>query len=117
MKGDEKLWQILNDKLEMLRASDRLPEATRVAETALELAQRAFPPNAPQLAFSFERLGQLRDQRGDRAGAKPLLERAHTLLEQAESQDVRLMYRSARRLAYLCDNLGQDEDAIKYYEK
>ena len=117
MKGDEKLWQILSDKLEMLRASDRLPEATRIAETALELAQRAFSPNAPQLAFSCERLGQLRDQRGDRAGAKPLLERAHALFEQAEPQDNRSLYRSARRLAYLCDNLNQDEEAIKYYEK
>ncbi len=117
MKGDEKLWQILSDKLEMLRASDRLPEATRVAETALELAERAFPPNAPQLAFSAERLGQLRDQRGDRAGAKPLLERAHALFEKAEPNDLRSVYRSARRLAYLCDHLDHDEDAIKYYEK
>ena len=44
MKGDEKLWGILNDKLDMLRASNRLPEAIRVAETALDLAQRAFQP-------------------------------------------------------------------------
>jgi tetratricopeptide (TPR) repeat protein len=117
MKGDEKLWQILNDKLDMLRASDRMPEAIRVAETALELAHRAFPPESPQLAISFEKLGQLRDQRGDRAGAKPALERAHALFEKAEAPDVRSLYRSARRLAYLCDNLGQDEDAIKYYEK
>ena len=43
MKGDEKLWGILNDKLDMLRASNRLPEAIRVAQTALDLAQRAFP--------------------------------------------------------------------------
>ena len=44
MKGDEKLWRILNDKLDMLRASNRLPEAVRVAETSLTLAQRAFKP-------------------------------------------------------------------------
>src|SRR3954462_2016328 len=104
MKGDEKLWQILNDKLEMLRASDNLPEALRVAETAFELAQRAFPPDSQQLAFSCERLGQLRDQGGDRAGAKPILERAHALLEKAQPADARSLYRSARRLAYLCDN-------------
>ena len=42
MKGDEKLWGILNDKLEMLRASNRLPEAIRVAETALDLARTRF---------------------------------------------------------------------------
>ena len=39
MKGEEKLWNILNDKLETLRASSRLPEAIRVAETLLELAK------------------------------------------------------------------------------
>src|SRR5207249_1791258 len=103
MKGDEKLWEILNDKLEMLRASNRLPEAIRVAETGLELAQRAFSPGAPQIAFSFERLGQLRDQGGDRAGAKTVFERAHSLFEKAEPPDLRSLYRSARRLAYLCD--------------
>ena len=38
MKGDEKLWSILNDKLDTLRATNRLPQAIRVAETALEIA-------------------------------------------------------------------------------
>src|ERR1700737_1496630 len=28
-----------------------------------------------------------------------------------------MLYRSARRLAFLCDNLGQQEEAIRYYEK
>ena len=37
MKGDEKLWTILNDKLDTLRASNRLPEAIRVGQAALEL--------------------------------------------------------------------------------
>ena len=49
MKGDAKLWEILSDKLEMLRVSARLPEAIRIAETALELAKRAFPAGAPEL--------------------------------------------------------------------
>ena len=94
MKGDEKLWQILNDKLEMLRVSDRMPEALRVAETAVELAQRAFPPDSQQLAISFERLGQLRDQCGDRAGAKEALQRAHAQFEKLQPPDMRMLYRS-----------------------
>ena len=61
MKGEEKLWAILNDKLDTLRAGNRLPEAIRVAETALELAKRAFDDNHVSLALSFERLGQLLD--------------------------------------------------------
>ena len=66
MKGDAKLWNILNDKLDMLRASNRLPEAIRVAETAFTLAQRAFKPGESSYIASLERLGQLHDQAGDR---------------------------------------------------
>src|SRR6267142_2639748 len=105
MKGEEKLWNILNDKLETLRASARLPEAVRVAETLLALA------------LSYEKLGTLLDQSGDRAKAKPYLLKAHGVLEKARPPDQRMLYRSASRLAFLCDNLGQQEEAIRYYEK
>src|ERR1043165_7606795 len=84
MKGDEKLWNILNDKLDMLRASNRLPEALRVAETAFTLAQRAFEPGEPSYILSLERLGQLHDQAGDRAAAKPYLVKAHGFVEKSE---------------------------------
>jgi hypothetical protein len=68
MKGEEKLWNILNEKLDTLRASNRLPEAIRVAETVLDLAKRTFDETQTPLALSFEKLGQLLDQSGDRAG-------------------------------------------------
>ena len=111
MKGEEKLWEILNDKLETLRASSRLPEAIRVAETLLELAKRTFGEDDNALALSYEKLGQLLDQSGDRAKAKPYLLKAHGVLEKAKPPNQRMLYRSARRLAFLCDNLGQQEEA------
>jgi len=77
MKGEEKLWGILNDKLETLRASSRLPEAIRVAETLLELAKRTFRDDDNALAISYEKLGTLLDQAGDRVKAKPYLLKAH----------------------------------------
>ncbi|MEY2526307.1 MAG: hypothetical protein QOE73_1078 [Verrucomicrobiota bacterium] len=117
MKGEENLWRILNEKLETLRASNRLPEAIRVAETVLDLAKRTFGDDEKQLALSFEKLGQLLDQNGDRAAAKPYLLKAHGVLEKAKPPDQRALFRSARRLAYLCDNLTQAEEAIKFYEK
>jgi tetratricopeptide (TPR) repeat protein len=117
MKGEEKLWSILNDKLDTLRASNRLPEAIRVAETALDLAKRTFDETQAPLALSFEKLGQLLDQSGDRVAAKPYLLKAHSLLEKVEPPDQHAIYRSARRLAFSCDNLGQSEEAIRYYEK
>lgn len=116
MNADQKLWQLLNDKLEVLRGSDRLVEAARVAETALELARRAFPKGANEMGQALGCLGRLRDQQGDRAGAKPLLVEAHRVFEQVDPPDHRALYRSARRLAFLCDNLGQDQEAIHYYE-
>ena len=117
MKGEEKLWGILNDKLETLRASNRLPEAIRIAETLLELAKRTFGEDDKALAISYEKLGTLLDQAGDRVKAKPYLLKAHAVLEKAKPPDQRLLYRSARRLAFLCDNLGQQDEAIRYYEK
>ena len=117
MKGEEKLWSILNDKLDTLRAGNRLPEAIRVAETLLDLAKRAFENNEEQLAQSYEKLGQLLDLNGDRDAAKPYLLKSHAVLEAAAPPDERALYRSARRLAFLCDNLGQTDEAIRYYEK
>jgi tetratricopeptide (TPR) repeat protein len=117
MKGEERLWSILNDKLDTLRASNRLPEAIRVAETALEVAKRAFPGAGSPLATSFEKLGELLDQKGDRASAKAYLLKTHAILEKVKTPDQRAIYRSARRLAFLCDNLGQSEEAIHFYDK
>ena len=69
MKGEERLWTILNDKLDTLQATNQLPEAIRVAETALEIAKRAFKGNEVPLATSFEKLGQLLEQKGDYTAA------------------------------------------------
>jgi tetratricopeptide (TPR) repeat protein len=117
MKGEQRLWSILNDKLDTLRASKRLPEAIRVAESALELAKRAFGEGDGSLATSYEKLGQLLDQQGDHAAAKAYLLKAHTILENRSPVDRHALFRSARRLAFLCDNLGQTEETIRFYEK
>src|SRR6266498_2765872 len=105
MKGEERLWTILNDKLDTLRATNRLPEAIRIAETAVEIAKRAFKGNETPLAISFEKLGQLLEQKGDYTAAEANLLKAHAI------------YRSARRLASLCDGLGQSEEAVNFYQK
>ena len=56
VKGEEKLWRILGDKLEMLRVGARLDRgvASR-ARPRCELAQRLFPGTDPSLALSYER--------------------------------------------------------------
>ncbi len=117
MKGEEKLWAILNEKLDNLRATNRLPQAIRVAETALDVARRAFKENQTALATSFEKLGQLLEQKGDHAGAEAYLLKAHAILEKGNPPDHRAIYRSARRLALLFDSLGQSEEAIDFYQK
>jgi tetratricopeptide (TPR) repeat protein len=117
VKGEEKLWSILNDKLEMLRSMGQLPQALRVAETAVDLARRAFPVGSASYALSLEKLGQLQDQAGNKGAAKGPLVEAHLLLTKAESPDQRAIYRSAGRLAFLCDNLGETEEAISYYQE
>ena len=115
-KGDEKLWSILNDKLDMVRGTGDLPAAIRLGETAAELAQRAFGKASAAYALSLEKVGQLYDQSGDRASAKPVLAKAHRIWTEAEPKDHRAIYRSARRLAFLCDNEDETEQAISCYE-
>src|SRR5258708_19602068 len=117
MKGEEKLWSILNEKLDTLCATNRLPQAIRVAETALEIAKRAFPGAELRLATSFEKLGELLDQKGDSAAAKAYLLKAHAILEKVKPPDQRAIFRSARRLAFLCDNLGKSQEATIFYQK
>src|SRR5437660_10802223 len=111
MKGEEKLWEILNDKLETLRASSRLPEAVRVAQTLLELAKRTFGDDENALAVSYEKLGQLLDQSGDRAKAKPYLLTAHAVLQKATPPHQRMLHRSARRLAVCASTRRQPAEA------
>src|SRR5438552_1014375 len=94
MKGEERLWSILNDKLDTLRAANRLPEAIRVAETALEVAKRAFKGSQTPLATSFEKLGQLLEQKGDYTAAEGYLLKAHAILEKVKSPDQRDIFRS-----------------------
>ena len=62
----------------MLRGPGGLPEAIRVAETALDLAQASVPGRRhSSIALSLEKLGQLHDQAGDHAAARPYLVKAH----------------------------------------
>ncbi|PYI89085.1 MAG: hypothetical protein DMF03_08705 [Verrucomicrobia bacterium] len=117
MKGEEKLWAILNDKLETLRATNSLPEAIRVGESALEVAKRTFPATQIELALSYEKLGLLHDQNGDRTAAKSQLVNAHRLFEGMDQPDQEALFRSARRLARICDELGEKEEALGFYEK
>src|ERR1043166_460555 len=117
MKGEERLWTILNDKLDTLHAANRLPQAIRVAETALEVAKRAFKGSETPLATSFEKLGQLLEQKGDYTAAEAYLLKAHAILEKVKPPDHRAIFRSARRLAFLCDSLGRSEEAIDLYQK
>ena len=94
-----------------------MPEAIRVAEAALDLAKRTFAEDESSLALSYEKLGQLLEQQGDRAAAKAHLLKAHEILDKAKPADQHALFRSARRLAFLCDNLGQSEEAVRFYEK
>lgn len=116
-KGDEKLWAILNDKLETLRATNSVDEAIRVGESALELAKRTFPESRAELAQSYENVGLLHDQKGDHQTARSYFLDAHRLFERAEPPDRNALFRSARRLARINDDLNRKEDAIVFYEK
>lgn len=117
MKGEEKLWAILNDKLDTLSATNQWREAIRVGQSALELAKRTFAPGEKQLALSYEKLGILHEQSGDRGAAQPYLINALRLLEKLAPPESGAVFQLARRLGRLSDGLNQFQDAVAFYEK
>src|ERR1700745_3444789 len=117
MKGEEHLWGVLNDKLDTLSATNHLAEAIRVGQSALEIAKRSFGAGDLRLAQSYEKLGLLHEQNGDRSGAKAYLLNAHRILARLQPADHHAIFHSSRRLAQLCNDLGQTEEAIDFYEQ
>lgn len=117
MKGEEHLWGVLNDKLDTLSATNHLVEAIRVGESALEIAKRSFGAGDARLAFSYEKLGLLHEQNGNRSGAKAYLVNAHRLLARMRPADDEAVFRSSRRLGQLCNELGHTEEAIDFLNR
>jgi tetratricopeptide (TPR) repeat protein len=117
MKGEEHLWGVLNDKLDTLHATNQLGEAIRVGKSALEIAKRSFGMADLRLARSYEKLGLLHEQNGDRSGSKAYLVNAHRILSRLQPADGPAVFYSSRRLAHLCNELGQTEEAIDFYEQ
>ena len=117
MKGEEHLWGVLNDKLDTLLATNHMAEAIRVGQSALEIAKRSFGVGDIRLARSYEKLGLLHQQNGDRAGAKACLVNAHRLLARVQPADHEAIFRSSRRLGQLCNELGHTEEAVDFYEQ
>src|SRR5438045_6518772 len=106
MKGEEKLWAILNDKLDTLRATNSLPEAIRVGESALDVAKRTFSANQIELALSYEKLGLLHDQNGDRTAARSNLVNAYRLLEAMDQPDQEVVFRDRKSTRLNSSHLG-----------
>src|SRR5438105_12773998 len=117
MKGEEHLWGVLNDKLDTLLATNHMAEAIRVGQSELEIGKRSFGAGDVRLALSYEKLGLLHEQNGDRAGAKAYLVNAHRLLARMRPADDAAVFRSSRRLGQLCNELGHTEEAIDFYEQ
>jgi tetratricopeptide (TPR) repeat protein len=117
MKGEEHLWGVLNDKLEMLRATNQTAEAIRIGQSALEIAKRSFGAADVRLAQSYEKLGALHEQKGDRPAAKAYLLNAHRILARLQPTDSQALFYSSRRLGQLCSELGQTDEAIDFYEQ
>ena len=57
VKGEAQLWEILNDKLEMLRAGKRSPKRSASVKLRSRSPAAIFPENDPSLGMSYEKLG------------------------------------------------------------
>ena len=118
MKGGEKMWGILNDKLDMLQTSNQVPEAIRSRRRPpMRWPSGYLSPAIGRTSVSLEKLGQLHGLAGDWNAAKPYFGQSpRENLEQADPIDRHALFRSARRLGFLYDNLGESDAALGHYE-
>jgi hypothetical protein len=66
----QKSWKELNSNTLMLYKQGRYPEAAKVAEEALTIAEETFGPNHPQVAAICENLAKLYVQIGKKKKLK-----------------------------------------------
>ena len=66
--------------------------------------------------MSYEKLGRVYEEQGDHAQAAAAFRARFAHRGAGDPPDSAVIYQRARRLAYLCDVLGEQEAAVGYYE-
>ncbi len=104
-------WNKLNAKTETLYQQGRYSEAAKIAQEALEVAEKTFGADHPNLATSLNNLALLYQAQGEYAAAEPLHKRALAIREKALGPDHPQVAASLNNLAALYYAQGKYAEA------
>lgn len=111
------LWEKLNGKAKTLIKQKRYPDALRVTEEALKVAENTFGPDHPKVAISLNNLAELYVIKGSYAEIEPLYKRALEINEKALGHDHPDVAISLNNLAELYYNQGRYLEAEPLYKR
>jgi tetratricopeptide (TPR) repeat protein len=86
--AQEKLWNELYDKLDMLYQQGRYSEAENVAKDSLQVAEKTFGPDHPKMATSLNNLAFLYNAQGNYAESEPLLKQSLKIREKTLGRSI-----------------------------
>ena len=99
--AQETLWNELNSRATTLYQQGQYSEAASAAKEALEIAEKTFDPDHPNVATSLNTLAVLYMEQGKYAEAEPLYKRALGIYEKALGPDHPNVAASLNNLAAL----------------
>jgi len=115
--SDERTWKGLAQRTAALTEEGRYEEAVGVGQQALELAERSFGPEHPDVATSLNRLAGLYRVQGRYGEAAPLYQRALAIRETALGPEHPNVADTLENLAGLYRELGRAEEAAALAER
>ena len=108
---------LLNNLALILKDLGELPEARRRIERAIEIDEKHFEPDHPELAISYSNLALILQDLGELPEARRLIERAIEINEQHFEPDHPTLARRYSNLAMILQALGELPEARRRIER
>jgi tetratricopeptide (TPR) repeat protein len=115
--AQQEKWDELNLQSTKLRQEGKYAEAARIAEHALDVAEKTFGPDNWHVAFSLTDLALLLMQQRKYSEAEPLLKRSLAIWEKTRGPDYLAVAYCLKDLARLYRITGKREQASQLEER
>lgn len=111
--GSAQLWEIVMDKVGLLRVARQPRQARPVALRALEVARRAFSPTDSRIALTLETLAEISMELRDYEDAQGRYIELFALFQEAQNEEA--CARIAATIGMVSRALGDSQQAITFY--
>jgi tetratricopeptide (TPR) repeat protein len=115
--AQQERWNELNQEAWKLYQEGNYTVATKIAEKSLEVAEKTFGPDHPNVATSLTNLAVLYDSQGKYAEAEPLYLRSLAIWVTRLGPDHPNVATCLNNLAALYRKIGKKEEASKLEER